>query len=74
MSFNGSGEPSDYYRDSDERYDRDPAFHHAVDMVQALAHQHGFTPGELKQIAFYAALKIEERRIHNHVIYLRERT
>jgi hypothetical protein len=53
---------SDIYRDTDERYLRDPAFHSAVRTMEAIAREHGFTPGELKQIAFKAALNLEERR------------
>lgn len=51
-----------YYEDSEYRYTHDAEFRNAVDMLQALAMQHGFTPGELKQIAFYASLRIEELR------------
>lgn len=50
---------TDYYRDTDERYKNDPAFHGAVQMLMHVAREHGFTPGELKQIAFKAALNIE---------------
>jgi hypothetical protein len=53
----------DVYRDTDERYLRDPDFRAAVKTLEAMAVQHGFTPGELKQIAFKAALNIEERRL-----------
>ncbi len=50
---------SDFYRDTDERYRRDADFYAAVEMLQHMAAKHGFTPGELKQIAFKAALNIE---------------
>ncbi len=50
-----------WYRDTDERMAKDPAFRSAVDMLMRLALQHEFTPGELKQIAFCAALEIEMR-------------
>jgi hypothetical protein len=50
---------SDVYRDTDERYRRDPAFYSAVRTMEAIAREHGFTPGELKQIAFKAAVNIE---------------
>jgi pantoate kinase len=53
---------TDVYRDTDERYQRDPAFHAAVRTMEAIAREHGFTPGELKQIAFKAALNLEERQ------------
>jgi hypothetical protein len=49
------------YRDTDERYGNDPAFRAAVTMLERAAEQHGFTPGELKQIAFMAALKMRAR-------------
>lgn len=50
---------TDIYRDTDERYQRDPAFYSAVRTLEAIAREHGFTPGELKQIAFKAALNVE---------------
>lgn len=52
---------TDFYRDTDERYMQDPAFRAAVDMLQNMAREHGFTPGELKQIAFKAAVELEFR-------------
>lgn len=53
---------NDVYRDTDHRYLTDPAFHAVVKMLERAAIEHGFTPGELKQMAFKAALNIEERR------------
>lgn len=52
---------SDVYRDTDHRYLTDPAFHAVVKMLERAAIEHGFTPGELKQMAFKAALNIEMR-------------
>lgn len=42
--------------EAERRYRDDPDFHAAVDLVRHLAMKHGFTPYELKQIAFTAAL------------------
>lgn len=53
---------NDIYRDTDHRYRSDPAFYSAVRTLEAIAREYGFTPGELKQIAFKAALNIEETR------------
>jgi hypothetical protein len=53
----------DVYSDTDRRYLHDAEFRAAVDYLEAMARQHGFTPGELKQIAFKAALNIEMKRI-----------
>ncbi len=50
-----------FYRDTDERMAKDPAFNAAVQLLMSVALQHEFTPGELKQIAFCAALEIEMR-------------
>lgn len=50
---------TDIYRDTDERYQRDPAFYSAVRTLEVIAREHGFTPGELRQIAFKAALNLE---------------
>jgi hypothetical protein len=59
----GGESVSNFYRDTDERYRNDPAFHTAVDWLQHMAREHGFTPGELKQIAFKAALELEMRSV-----------
>ena len=53
---------NDFYSDTDRRHLNDPAFHAAVKLLMKLASEHGFTPGELKQIAFKAALELEKRR------------
>jgi hypothetical protein len=49
------------YSDTERRMINDSEFHAAVMLLAQLAQQHGFTPGELKQIAFAAALFVEER-------------
>ena len=56
------GERRDYYRDTDERMRSDATFRAAVHMLMNAAREHGFTPGELRQIAFRAALELELRR------------
>lgn len=48
-----------YYRDSEERYHQDAEFHALVEMLMCMAVKHGFTPGELKQAAFFAAYMVE---------------
>lgn len=63
-------EPRGVYRDSEERYRNDPAFHAAVTTMERMATQHGFTPGELKQIAFKAALNIETERLPKVIVHL----
>lgn len=50
----------DLYRDSAERYQRDPEFHALVDMLFNFAVTQGYTPGELRQAAFYASLRAEQ--------------
>lgn len=52
--------PLDHYRDTAERLRSDPHFHEAVTLLYHLALNHGFTPGELRQIAFAAAVRCEE--------------
>lgn len=52
----------DVYRDTAFRMQHDAEFNSAVMLLVQVARQHGFTPGELKQIAFQAALYVEERR------------
>lgn len=51
---------TDMYRDSEERYHREPVFASLVEYLFRVAVSEGFTPGELKQIAFCAALKAEQ--------------
>lgn len=51
---------TDLYRDSAHRYAHDAEFAALVDMLFHYALEHGLTPGELKQIAFFAALKAEQ--------------
>ncbi len=63
---------TDVYRDTDERYRNDPAFHAAVTSLEVAAAEHGFTPGELKQIAFKAALNLEMRA--RPLMYVTKRT
>jgi hypothetical protein len=50
-----------YYRDSEERYHNDNEFRAVVDVLMVAAVNHGFTPGELKQAAFFAAYMAEIR-------------
>jgi len=61
---------ADLYRDTEDRVRNDPAFHGAVMMLAAMAREHGFTPGELKQIAFAAAVYVEERSCRPLVVAL----
>jgi hypothetical protein len=51
-----------YYKDTDHRYLHDADFRAAVQVMMRVAEDGGFTPGELKQIAFKAALELEMRR------------
>lgn len=49
------------YRDTRDRMENDPTFHAAMMTMVKMATEHGFTPGELKQIAFAASVYVEER-------------
>lgn len=51
-----------YYRDTDARMAGDVDFRACVMQMMRFADLLGFTPGELKQIAFRAALELEMRR------------
>jgi hypothetical protein len=59
---------TDVYRDTDDRYQHDPAFRAAVTSLEVAATAHGFTPGELKQIAFKAALNLEMRKLPSMIV------
>lgn len=51
-----------YYTDTDQRMRNDPDFSACVAFMMQMADRFGFTPGELKQVAFRAALELELRR------------
>lgn len=51
---------ADVYRDTSARYAHDAEFRVLVDLLLHAAIEHGYTPGELKQAVFMAALKAEE--------------
>jgi hypothetical protein len=46
--------------ETEHRFRHDAEFHHAVLMLAQVARTHGFTPYELKQIAYAAAMRVEE--------------
>lgn len=48
------------YRDTIDRYNRDPEFKAVVHFLYDAALRFGYTPGELRQAAFMAALECEE--------------
>jgi hypothetical protein len=60
---------TDTYRDTAERLRSDPHFAEAVTLMYHLALNHGFTPGELKQIAFAAAVKCEEHAARSRLAH-----
>ena len=62
------GDMSRFYTDTDRRMATDPEFAGCVMMLMRFADQFGYTPGELKQIAFRAALELEMRRPGCHVL------
>ena len=45
------------------RYERDPQFHHIVDMLESLLHQAHFTPSELREAVLLAAIHYEAKQI-----------
>lgn len=63
---------SKFYLDTDHRMASDNEFRHCVMMLMQFADQFGFTPGELKQIAFRAALELEMRRPGQWVLTQRD--
>lgn len=54
--------PASFYLDTDARMAGDPEFRACVMLLMQLADRNGYSPGELKQIAFRAALELELRR------------
>jgi hypothetical protein len=63
----------DTYRDTAERLRNDPHFHEAVTLLYHLAVSHHFTPGELKQIAFAAAVRCEEHAVRSGLAHFPRR-
>jgi hypothetical protein len=53
-----------FYDDTERRMRDDAEFSATVQMLMAHAMRHGFTPGELRQIAFRAAFELEMRSAH----------
>ncbi len=49
------------YTDTERRMFHDAEFRTVVETLAQVAEKHGYTPGELKQIAFAAALMVELR-------------
>ena len=57
------------YYDAKDRYLNDPLFHNLVDLLMAHMIQHKYTPGELRDAAFIAALNFEAmhvRELYRH--------
>lgn len=55
------------FAEAEVRMQRDPEFNTMVRMLGAFALQHGYTPYELKQLAFSAALWASQRMTRGHV-------
>jgi hypothetical protein len=47
---------------AEERYQRDPAFHAMVDLLEQLVHKGEYTPTELREAVVLAATHYEMRR------------
>ena len=60
------------YHDTDQRMRQDADFRACVMLMMQLADQHGYTPGELKQMAFRAALELELRRPGSQVLTMQQ--
>ena len=46
-----------------ERYERDPAFHHFVDLIETLLNKAQYTPSELREAVMLAAIHYEAKHI-----------
>ena len=57
------------YHDCKDRYLNDPFFRNLVDLLMAHIVQHKYTPGELRDAAFMAALNFES--IHAREVFVR---
>ncbi len=54
-----SDERRNVYADTEQRMRHDAEFRAVVEMLTGFALQHGYTPGELRQVAFAAAIRAE---------------
>ena len=46
-------------RDAEHRYLHDPEFHNLVEMIEKMAFELKYTPGEVRDAAMFAMLRIE---------------
>lgn len=60
------------FEESHRRYERDAEYRTSVDMMVSLALRHGYTPYEMKQLAYSAALLIELRGLRAFKIPISE--
>jgi hypothetical protein len=53
-----------------EKYLNDPIFHHIVTALEASIHRLDLTPGEVREAAVYACMRVEMRRACNYLVPL----
>lgn len=58
------------YHDVKDRYRNDPLFYNLVQMLMANMIQHKYTPGELRDAAYMAALNVES--MHAKEVFVRQ--
>jgi len=58
-----AAERRDVYRDTYQRLQSDATFNSIVERLAVFAQTYGYTPGELRQVAFAAALLVEMRSV-----------
>ena len=62
--------PSTPLARTEEKYENDATFHAVVDSLQALIERLDLTPGEVREAAVYACMRVEMRRASNYLVPL----
>ncbi len=55
---------------TEDKYNNDTTFHHVVDVLQMVIDQLQLTPGEVREAAVYACMRVEMRRAGNYLVPL----
>ena len=55
---------------TEDKYNNDTTFHHVVDVLQMVIEQLQLTPGEVREAAVYACMRVEMRRAGNYLVPL----
>lgn len=69
MSTGPSRSPSPLTR-TEDKYEIDAAFRSVVDLLEMMIHKLELTPGEVREAAVYACMRVEMRRVRSYLVPL----